>query len=155
YLLLINPFLDYSVKLASGHQILMLDWAEDEELFNFDDPRTFRTLGEKGSERTHSTPAMACRAIRECLDGSGQDNRHPCSADRTVPGVVGLRAAERRQDLCTGRGFARPQTQRRNHQVDLASAVRDRSQGQSEFVNRRARLVRERARWVHPDSRRS
>jgi calcineurin-like phosphoesterase family protein len=49
YLLLINPFLDYSVKLASGHQILMLDWAEDEELFNFDDPRTFRTFGERSA----------------------------------------------------------------------------------------------------------
>jgi 3',5'-cyclic AMP phosphodiesterase CpdA len=49
YLLLINPFLDYSVKLASGHQILMLDWAEDEELFNFDDPRTFRTFGERAA----------------------------------------------------------------------------------------------------------
>ena len=27
----------------------MLDWAEDEELFNFDDPRSFRTLGERAA----------------------------------------------------------------------------------------------------------
>lgn len=32
YLLSINPFLDYSFSLPSGHKILMLDWAEDEDL---------------------------------------------------------------------------------------------------------------------------
>ena len=32
YLLSINPFLDYSFSLPGGHQILMLDWAEDENV---------------------------------------------------------------------------------------------------------------------------
>jgi calcineurin-like phosphoesterase family protein len=32
YLLSINPFLDYYCTLPSGHQILMLDWAEDEDV---------------------------------------------------------------------------------------------------------------------------
>ena len=34
YLLLINPFLDYQFALPTGHQFLMLDFAEDEELKN-------------------------------------------------------------------------------------------------------------------------
>ncbi len=33
YLLLINPFLDYSFHLAGGYDILMLDWAQYEDLF--------------------------------------------------------------------------------------------------------------------------
>lgn len=37
YLLLINPFLDYQFKLPTGHQFLMVDWAEDEEVKNTDD----------------------------------------------------------------------------------------------------------------------
>jgi hypothetical protein len=32
YLLAINPFLDYAFVLPSGHQVLMLDWAEDEDV---------------------------------------------------------------------------------------------------------------------------
>ena len=34
YLLLINPFLDYAFPHPGGQQVLMLDWAEQEELFN-------------------------------------------------------------------------------------------------------------------------
>jgi hypothetical protein len=49
YLLLINPFLDYSVKLPSGQQILMLDWAKDEELTNPDDPRTFMRFAQRAA----------------------------------------------------------------------------------------------------------
>ena len=37
YLLLINPFLDYQFKLPTGHQFLMLDWSEDEEVKNVED----------------------------------------------------------------------------------------------------------------------
>jgi hypothetical protein len=33
YLMSINPFLDYSFTLPTGHCILMLDWAEDESVF--------------------------------------------------------------------------------------------------------------------------
>lgn len=33
YLLAINPFLDYYFTLPQGQQLLMLDWAEDEDLF--------------------------------------------------------------------------------------------------------------------------
>lgn len=33
YLLAINPFLDYRFTLPGGHKVLMLDWAEDENLF--------------------------------------------------------------------------------------------------------------------------
>jgi hypothetical protein len=36
YLLTINPFLDYSVPLPGGQQVLMLDWGEDEEIYNFE-----------------------------------------------------------------------------------------------------------------------
>lgn len=32
YLLAINPFLDYSVPLPSGQHLMMLDWAEDEDV---------------------------------------------------------------------------------------------------------------------------
>lgn len=32
YLLAINPFFDYMVTLPGGHQLLMLDWAEDEDV---------------------------------------------------------------------------------------------------------------------------
>jgi hypothetical protein len=32
YLLLINPFLDYTFRLPGGFDMLMLDWAEDEDL---------------------------------------------------------------------------------------------------------------------------
>ncbi|MEO8450182.1 MAG: trypsin-like peptidase domain-containing protein [Gemmatimonadota bacterium] len=32
YLFSINPFLDYSFSLPSGHQVLMLDWAENENV---------------------------------------------------------------------------------------------------------------------------
>lgn len=32
YLLSINPFFDYAFSLPTGHQVLMLDWAEDEDL---------------------------------------------------------------------------------------------------------------------------
>jgi hypothetical protein len=32
YLMVINPFLDYSFSLPTGQKILMLDWAEDEDL---------------------------------------------------------------------------------------------------------------------------
>jgi hypothetical protein len=47
YLMLINPFLDYSVKLPGGQQLLMLDWGEDEELCNRDAPRHERGFGER------------------------------------------------------------------------------------------------------------
>lgn len=40
YLLLINPFLDYQFKLPTGHQFLMLDWAEDEEVKNNQDGKS-------------------------------------------------------------------------------------------------------------------
>ena len=33
YLMTINPFLDYSFPLPGGQNVLMLDWAEDEDLF--------------------------------------------------------------------------------------------------------------------------
>jgi len=33
YLLSINPFLDYQFTLPSGHSVLMLDWAEEENVF--------------------------------------------------------------------------------------------------------------------------
>jgi hypothetical protein len=33
YLMAINPFLDYSFSLPGGQKVLMLDWAEDEDLF--------------------------------------------------------------------------------------------------------------------------
>lgn len=36
YLLAINPFLDYSVPFPGGQQLLMLDWAEDEEVIDAD-----------------------------------------------------------------------------------------------------------------------
>jgi hypothetical protein len=49
YLLLINPFLDYAFAHPGGQQILMLDWAEDEELFNHDAPRDERGLSERAA----------------------------------------------------------------------------------------------------------
>jgi len=49
YLLLINPFLDYSFRLPSGQQILMLDWAKNEELTNAEDPRSFTRYGQRAA----------------------------------------------------------------------------------------------------------
>jgi hypothetical protein len=44
YLMLINPFLDYQFALPTGHQFLMLDFAEDEELQK-EDLNTHRGYG--------------------------------------------------------------------------------------------------------------
>ena len=45
YLLLINPFLNYSFTLPSGQQLLMLDFAKDESLQNPDKPFAKNWLG--------------------------------------------------------------------------------------------------------------
>ena len=45
YLLCINPFLDYQFSVPSGHKILMLDWAEDENLAFPDYSGGFRKKG--------------------------------------------------------------------------------------------------------------
>ena len=48
YLLLINPFLDYSVRLPDGYALLMLDWARDEQLITVSgggDPVAAHSLG--------------------------------------------------------------------------------------------------------------
>ncbi len=50
YLLLLNPFLDYSVKLPAGQQLLMLDWGQNEEVMNFDEPRTFMEFGQRAAK---------------------------------------------------------------------------------------------------------
>jgi hypothetical protein len=50
YLLLINPFLDYSVTLPGGQQLLMLDFAKDEELQNQDEPKTWRGFGPRAAK---------------------------------------------------------------------------------------------------------
>ena len=54
YLLLINPFLDYAFDLPSGQQVLMLDWAEDEEVMNADEPRTFMGFGQRAANSLSS-----------------------------------------------------------------------------------------------------
>jgi Calcineurin-like phosphoesterase len=50
YLLLINPFLDYAFELPSGQQVLMLDWAENEEVMNEFEPRTFMGFGQRAND---------------------------------------------------------------------------------------------------------
>jgi hypothetical protein len=49
YLLLINPFLDYAFGHPSGQQVLMLDWAEDEEVLNRDEPRSWEGFGQRAA----------------------------------------------------------------------------------------------------------
>lgn len=49
YLLLINPFLDYAFALPTGHQVLMLDWGEDEEIMNADEPRSWMGFGQRAA----------------------------------------------------------------------------------------------------------
>ena len=49
YLLLINPFLDYAFPHPQGQQVLMLDWAEDEEVINPDEPRSFMGFGQRAA----------------------------------------------------------------------------------------------------------
>ncbi len=49
YLLLINPFLDYAFAHPSGQQMLMLDWAEDEEVLNRDEPRSWEGFGQRAA----------------------------------------------------------------------------------------------------------
>jgi hypothetical protein len=50
YLLLINPFLDYAFAHPNGQRFLMLDWAEDEEVSNFDEPRSFENFGQRAAK---------------------------------------------------------------------------------------------------------
>ena len=50
YLLLINPFLDYSIKLPGGQQVLMLDWGKDEEVVNTDEPRSWQGFGQRAAK---------------------------------------------------------------------------------------------------------
>ena len=69
YLLLINPFLDYSFKLPSGQQVLMLDWAKDEALFNAEDPRTFMRFGPQAASML--TPLQQWH-VNEFVDAKGQ-----------------------------------------------------------------------------------
>jgi Calcineurin-like phosphoesterase len=69
YLMLINPFLDYWFKLPSGQQILMLDWAKNEELTNTDDPRTFRRFGPRAASML--TPLQQWH-VNEFVDAKGQ-----------------------------------------------------------------------------------
>lgn len=49
YLLLINPFLDYRVKFPGGQQLLMLDWAEDEQIEDLND-RTWLGAGPRAAK---------------------------------------------------------------------------------------------------------
>lgn len=69
YLMLINPFLDYSVRLPSGQQILMLDWAEDEELTDPEDPRSFRRIGPRAANML--TPLQQWH-VNEFVDSKGR-----------------------------------------------------------------------------------
>jgi len=50
YLLLINPFFNYSVNLPGGQQLLMLDWAKDEELQNSDEPKDWMGFGPRAAK---------------------------------------------------------------------------------------------------------
>lgn len=50
YLMLINPFLDYAFAHPAGQQFLMIDWAENEEVMNPDEPRTFMGFGQRASD---------------------------------------------------------------------------------------------------------
>jgi Calcineurin-like phosphoesterase len=67
YLLLINPFLDYAFALPSGHQVLMLDWGEDEEILNADEPRSWMGFGQRAAnslsplQRWHATAFVRSR----------------------------------------------------------------------------------------------
>ena len=54
YLLLINPFLDYAFPHPGGQQVLMLDWAEDEELFNTAKPGASGRVPRTRSPRSRS-----------------------------------------------------------------------------------------------------
>jgi hypothetical protein len=49
YLLLLNPFLDYAFALPTGHRVLMLDWGEDEEVLNSDEPRSWMGFGQRAA----------------------------------------------------------------------------------------------------------
>lgn len=50
YLLLINPFLSYSVSLPGGQQLLMLDFAKDEEVQNPDEPKSWMGFGPRADK---------------------------------------------------------------------------------------------------------
>jgi len=52
YLLTINPFLDYSFVLPAGHRVLMLDWAEAENVFLGDiiDGKRYGSLDEQSGD---------------------------------------------------------------------------------------------------------
>jgi len=50
YLLLINPFLNYSFSLPSGQKLLMLDFAKDESLLNPDKPYDWLGFGPRADK---------------------------------------------------------------------------------------------------------
>ena len=49
YLLVINPFLDYAVPLPGGQQVLMLDWGEREEIYNFASPKSWTEYSQRAA----------------------------------------------------------------------------------------------------------
>ncbi len=49
YLLLINPFLDYAVPLPGGQQVLLLDWGEREEIYNFASAKSWTEYSQRAA----------------------------------------------------------------------------------------------------------
>jgi Calcineurin-like phosphoesterase/Hemopexin len=49
YLLLINPFLDYAAPLPGGQQVLMLDWGEREEIYNFASAKSWTEYSQRAA----------------------------------------------------------------------------------------------------------
>jgi Calcineurin-like phosphoesterase/Hemopexin len=49
YLLLINPFLDYATPLPGGQQVLMLDWGEREEIYNFASAKSWTEYSQRAA----------------------------------------------------------------------------------------------------------
>jgi N-acetylmuramoyl-L-alanine amidase/3',5'-cyclic AMP phosphodiesterase CpdA len=70
YLLLINPFLNFSVRLPGGQQLLMLDWAKEEEIINPDYPR--KEWMEYGPRAAASLTPLQKWQIQQFLDSPGR-----------------------------------------------------------------------------------
>ena len=68
YLLLINPFLDYQVKLPGGQQLLMIDWGEKEKVEHEDAPYTATSAGPQAEK---CLTKLQQWHVKEFLDRSG------------------------------------------------------------------------------------
>ena len=144
YLLLINPFLDYAFPHPGGQQVLMLDWAEQEELFNTAKPGGPRAASSLTPLQEWHVKAFVGSAGRAKLIGIHAPPLGP------YPAVDRRRPAARREDLQAGPPHVPAGGQRKGRPAhDHGDPVGERALSHLG----RVRLLRAPAGLVHPRGR--